>query len=332
MDDAARADPVSPPPLGPPTGAPVDLPPPSGHLLTPGNPAAASLPSPPDQRGRARPRRRAGAWIAGGAAAVLVTAALVAALVVTWSYVDSRVLLAQGRQVSAAERGVVEAAVAGASDVAVQISQRTGEYRDAAQSWAANVAEAEAWRAKDDDPTPQEPNPGGELPGGDAEERALLDAIGASEVQLLLEGGEQNCGYRPALQAGVIATGGCYRPGYRDWLFLGWDRGATADDLWPVFVHEAMHWYQWEHYAVEIYSAARAGVDDDAYGDVIETDASCRAVFVHGVPRWRYESSSSPCDVDDWYEGWIVDRIAALGAPVAAPDPEAYEVQPAVRP
>jgi hypothetical protein len=276
--------------------------------------------------------RRTGWWIAFAALTAVVTAALVVALVVTWTEVGARVRLAHDRQLSSGELAAVETAVAAASDTAALVTERTTEYRESAARWASYEAAATQWRGEEAAPAPPRPNPGGGLPGGDGDERAFLESIGGADVQLQIDGGPQNCGYTAARFGPGLASGGCYRPGYRDWLFLAWDAGVDPDEVWPVFVHEAMHWYQWENYATVFEAVESSDADDDAYGDIIETDASCRAVFVHGIPRARYDQSSAPCDLDDWYEGWIVDRIAELGVPVAAPDPEAFEPLAVARP
>lgn len=265
------------------------------------------------------------------AATVVVVAALVVALVATWSTVDALRALAQARQLSAAEQSAVAETVAASGDLSAAVSQRTADYRAAAERWRSYEASAEQWRADDADPTLQRANPGGALPGDGGAERALLAAIGAGDVQLMLDAGPQNCGYTSAILTGLRASGGCYRPAYRDWLFLAWDAGVADDDVWPVFVHEAMHWFQWNRYATLIEAVRASSVDDATYGEVIETDASCRAVVVHGVSRSSYDRSSAPCDVDGWTEGWFAERLAALGVEVAAPDPEAFEAQPVLR-
>jgi len=75
-----------------------------------------------------------------------------------------------------------------------------------------------------------------------------------------------------------------------------------------------------------------AGVTDDQYGPELEADASCRAVYVYGIPASDYVDTSSPCDVDGWYDGWLLDHLASLGVQVTEPMAADYEVLEAVRP
>jgi hypothetical protein len=285
-----------------------------------------------------RPKRsRAPLW-AGLAAALVGGAVFVGSVVpsalITGAFVEAQQQRATEGYVSAVEQGVVDTLVTEASTVAAEIEARGAAYRDASLLWTDAESAIATWRSQDEAPTPQVANPGGPgFPGGDADERALLERIGASAVQVIFDSGEDNCGYQQGLPTeGFLAVGGCYNPSYRNWLFLAWDEGIEEAEVWPVFVHEAMHWYQWDRYATLFEAAERSGVTSDRYTAQIESDASCRAVFQHGVARSEYDNSSAPCDVDDWYDGWLVDQLAALGVPTAAPDPAAYEVQDVVRP
>lgn len=285
----------------------------------------------PDARSRASLWAGLSALVVGGA---VLAGALGTSFVVTTAFVAEKERAALEQSVSSVERGVIDEAVAAASGVSTEIEAQRTAYRDALALWSDAEAGITAWRAEVDAPTPTVPNPGGAgFPGGDADERALLDGIGASEVQVIFEGGEENCGYSQGSPvAGTLAIGGCYNPGYRNWLFMAWDPGIEAAEIWPVFVHEAMHWYQWDRYATLFEAAERSGISGDAYVSQIESDASCRAVFQHGVPRSEFDRSSAPCVLDDWHDGWLVEQLAALGVPTAAPDPNAYEVQEVVRP
>jgi hypothetical protein len=248
----------------------------------------------------------------------------------SWS--DAQRDIEEAREVSAVEQSIVDDAVAQVGEIAARIQTQSSAYHEAAALWSESEAAVAQWRAETVAPTPAVPNPGGEvLPGGNEAARALLDSIGASGVQLVFEAGEQNCGYHPA-PAGSLALGGCYNSRFRTSLFLAWDAGVGRDAIWPAFVHEAMHWYQWEHYYTMFQAADRLGIGQDAYLPQLEADASCRAVVVHGVPRTAYAASSAPCDVDDWHENWFVEELAALGVPQAAPEVERYEVQAVTRP
>lgn len=290
-------------------------------------PYAIPLPPPPAPRRR----RRTGLWVS--IAAVVVVALAIGGLV-AWNYTQEQQRLELARELSPVELGVLADAVSGSSEIAGQVDARREEFRTADRLWAESEASARSFHEQDDTPTVSVPNPGGDsMPGGDDERaRALLDSIGANDVQILFDAGEQNCGYSGGASPGMLAIGGCYTSQYRDWLFLAWDEGVASDDVWPIFVHEAMHWYQWDRYVQLFESAHRAGIDADQYRGFIESDASCRAVAQHGIPRSAYAGSSAPCDVTDWYDTWLVDRLAELGVPVAAPDPETYEVQAVTRP
>ncbi|MFJ6654222.1 hypothetical protein ACIQLJ_15635 [Microbacterium sp. NPDC091313] len=280
-----------------------------------------------------RPRRRAaavgitlgvlaflGAGAGGGVAvAQLATQARQAAL--------------DARAVTSDQESVVDTALAASADLAGRIQAQSDAYRAADELWRSAEASAAAFHAEDDVPTVSAPNPGGtSLPGGDGEARALLDSIGGTDVQIVYDGGPQNCGFAAADAAYAVALGGCYDSRFRESVFLAWDRGATRDDIWPIFVHEAMHWYQWDRLSAVFAAAQASGIDREAYRPQIEADASCRAVIEHGVARSAYASSSAPCDVPDWSDGWLVQQLAALGVPTAAPDPEGYQVEPVVRP
>jgi hypothetical protein len=282
-----------------------------------------------------RPHRR-GLWagvIAGAAGSAVLAGSLAIGTAMTTGFLDARERLDAEGGVSTVERALIDETVAAASEVSAQIAARQQELLDAQTLWRETQQSVEVWRDDDADPAPAVPNPGGAFPGGDAEERALLESIGASDVQVILDAGPENCGYAQGPPvAGWLAIGGCYNPNYRQWLFVAWDPGFGEDEIWPIFVHEAMHWYQWDRYADLFEAAARSGVSDAQYRAQIESDASCRAVFQHGVDRAAFDNSSAPCDVDGWHDGWLVEQLAALGVPTAAPDPAAYEVQEVVRP
>jgi hypothetical protein len=281
-----------------------------------------------------RPRERLGPWIALiVAAAVVGVGMLGTATAIGWSYLETQRWLAQERTVSAVEQGVVDDAVAAAADTAAQIEAGRTALTDAQEIWDAGQAAMQSRETDDTAPAIESPNPGGDrIPGYEDRMRALLDEIGATDVQVIFDASGQNCGYAGGGADGSLVAGGCYDSRYPDWLFLAWDRGLSAQFVWPIFVHEAMHWYQWEHYLPLFEVASRLGISDDAYRDQLESDASCRAVYEHGIPRSAYDNSSAPCDVDGWYEGWLVDQLAALGVPTTAPDPESYEVQAVMRP
>lgn len=279
----------------------------------------------------AAPRKsRAGLWLGLGlgAAALLIAGGAVAIFLVVGN-AQAEEKLAAARELSFEEQNVVRTAVTDATDVWNSIYDASFTYQEAAADWADAEASATQFQSSNDTPSQQAPNPGGSLPDGYG--RDLLASIGAGDVQVMLDAGEQNCGYDPR-GADWIAVGGCYNPTYRDWFFLAWEPGTTDAALWSIFVHEAMHWQQWDQLAVYYESASIAGIGQDQYRKAVESDASCRAVYQHGVPIEDYVSSSSPCDVDGWTPSYLPDYLASLGVPMAAPDPEAYEVQEVIRP
>lgn len=274
-------------------------------------------------------RRRALRW--GSVLAVVVLAACGAG--VTWSFVDARERALAARALTAVQQEAVADAYAATGDLSARIADARAALTDAQSRWDAAVAANDAFRAEAAQPTVSAPNPGGgAMPGGDEQARALLEGIGGADVQIVYDGGPQNCGYAAADALYATALGGCYSSAFRTSVFLAWDPPATRDEVWPIFVHEAMHWYQWDRFFTQFVAAENAGVPGESYRAQIEADASCRAVLQHGVPASAFETSSAPCDVEGWHEGWLVEQLAALGAPVAAPDPETYQVSEVIRP
>lgn len=284
-------------------------------------------------RERRRPRRRAAAVGISLGVLVFVGAAVGGGVGVAQLATQARQAALDARAVTDDQDQAVDAALAASADLAGRIESQKAAYEAADSLWRGAEASSASFHSEDVVPTVSAPNPGGDsLPGGDAQARALLDSIGGSDVQIVYDGGAQNCGFAAADAAYVLALGGCYDSRFRDSVFLAWDRGATRDDIWPIFVHEAMHWYQWDRLATIFAAAQSSGIDRESYRAQIEADASCRAVIEHGVPRSAYERSSAPCDVADWNDGWLVQQLAGLGVPTAAPDPESYQVEPVVRP
>lgn len=275
-------------------------------------------------------RRRRVIWLVAVIAVVVLAAAGAG---IWWAVRDAQERALAARAVTAGQQAVVTAAFEGTAEIAAQIQTQRTAYRDAEALWDGAVASNEAFLTEDAAPAVSAPNPGGDgMPGGDGEARALLDGIGASAVQIVYDGGPQNCGFAAADETYRIALGGCYDSKFRNRVFLAWDPGATRANIWPIFVHEAMHWYQWDRYSTQFAAAESAGVSQDAYRPQIEADASCRAVIQHGVPATAFEASSAPCNVADWHDGWLVEQLAGLGVPVAAPDPATFEVQEVIRP
>jgi hypothetical protein len=212
------------------------------------------------------------------------------------------------------------------------LASHRADYREQLARWGSAVKAAEAHRAASTQPTPSVPNPGGgAMPGNDPDGRVFLDSIGATDVGVLFEAGPENCGYSGAGGDGLVWSGGCVRGEYPNTLFMAWDPGAEPL-VWSIFVHEAMHWFQNEKYIEIVFVAESAAIDHALWDAQWEADASCRAVAVYGVPIEDYADSSSPCTVDGWYEGWIVDHMASLGATWGPPDPATFELAESSRP
>jgi hypothetical protein len=278
------------------------------------------------------PRSRRGLWI-GLSVIVGVLVLGGAAATTTWLLVDAHERALAARAVSTVQQAVVDAEFARVEDTAQRAEQQGTAFRQALTAWNAEQDQAETWRAGTAAATVTEPNPGGEaMPGGDPLGRGFLDAIGASQVQLVLDAGADNCGY----QAGgdgpyTLVLGGCFDTRFPNSVLLAWEPG-TEDGVWSIFVHEVMHWQQYQTYYAAFLAADRVGVDEGAYGSELEADASCRAVYQHGIPAWRYAATSAPCSIEGWYDGWLLDHLASLGVPIAEPVAEDFEVEAVMRP
>lgn len=313
---AAAADVVPAPAAGFPA-----LPPESAEAA-----ALAWAPAPPPRR------RRRGLWIAlAVVVGVLVLGA--GAAVTTRILIDAHEEAMAARTVSLAQLAVVDESFARIEETTTRIGEQSSAYRDARASWEADQQEAAAWRTGTAAPPAPVPNPGGSaMPGADPTGRAFLESIGAGQVQLVFDAGTDNCGY----EAGgggpsLLVLGGCFDTRFPNSVMLAWERG-TEERVWAIFVHEVMHWYQYQTYYPAFLAAQRAGVDSAAYDAQLESDASCRAVAQHGIPAWQYANTSAPCDVVGWYDGWFLDHLASLGVPVTEPVSETYEVSAVVRP
>ncbi|MEV7692553.1 hypothetical protein AB0N73_04405 [Microbacterium sp. NPDC089189] len=283
--------------------------------------------------GPARRSRAGRALLVTGLALVGMCGVIAAGTGIGWAAwtVYERNLSAEGVTVS--QQQIVDAALAAAAPQTEATTTQGEAYRAARSAWDAEQAAVESWRAGTAAPTPAQSNPGGTaMPGADPTGRGFLDAIGATDVQVAYEAGPDNCGYNAeGNDAYTLVVGGCYDTRFPDWVLMAWEPG-TEETVWPIFVHEAMHWYQYQNYYAAFLAADRVGVPRDAYIAELEADASCRAVYVHGIPAWRYATSSAPCDVDGWYDGWLLDHLASLGVPVAEPVAADYEIAEVVRP
>ncbi|WP_159499251.1 hypothetical protein [Microbacterium sp. 18062] len=279
------------------------------------------------------PRRsRRALWIALS----VITGVLLlggAAAATTWALVDAHERALAARTVSGVQQDVIEAELSGLADVSQRIEEQGAAYREARSAWDSEQAQAAEWRAGTATPSVSAGNPGGgAMPGADPSGRAFLDSIGASQVQLVLDAGVDNCGYQAADDGPyTLVLGGCFDTRFPNSVFLAWEPG-TEQGVWAIFVHEVMHWYQYHTYYAAFIAAERVGVSGDAYGTELEADASCRAVHLYGIPASQYANTSAPCSIEGWYDGWLLDHLAALGVPVTEPASEDYEVSEVVRP
>ncbi|MBX3098417.1 MAG: hypothetical protein KF761_02455 [Salinibacterium sp.] len=233
---------------------------------------------------------------------------------------------------SAVQSERIESEVIERSDLLGTLDAQRDEYNTEVSQWEQSASWAATELESSAQPTPSVSNPGGgAMPGDDPYGRAFLDSIGATDVTVVFEAGPENCGYSGGHDDGYVYAGGCFNGAYPNTLFMAWDEGAE-DIVRSIFVHEAMHWYQNEHYLQATYLADFAGIDSSTYNERWEADASCRAVYVYGIPIEDYADSSSPCTINGWYEGFIGDYLASLGAKLTEPDPAAFELVEASRP
>ncbi|MDQ1205911.1 hypothetical protein [Microbacterium sp. SORGH_AS_0862] len=301
----------------------------------PAPPTAGSPPVLPQTIAPAAPRRRSrgAGWIIGLSLSLVLTLLLAAGTGGAWLIWQQREWLLASRVLSPEQESAIADTFAAASDKVTATQQATARYESDRRAWDDEHAQVEQWKTGTDAPLLAVPNPGGRaMPGPDPDGRAFLSSIGADRVQVAFDAGDENCGYHLSERTGYeIVVGGCYSTRYPGWLFIAWDPGMEAS-VWPVFVHEAMHWYQYQNYYPAFLAADRAGVTDDQYGPELEADASCRAVYVHGIPASDYVDTSSPCDVEGWYDGWLLDHLASLGVQVTEPVAADYEVLEVVRP
>jgi len=301
----------------------------------PAPPAAGSPPVLPQAAAPAARRRRSrgAGWIIGLSLSLVLILLLAAGTGGAWLIWQQRERLLASRVLSPEQESAIADTFAGVSDKVTATQQATAGYESDRRAWDDEHAQVEQWKTGTDAPLLAVPNPGGPaMPGPDPDGRAFLSSIGADRVQVAFDAGDENCGYHLSERTGYeIVVGGCYSTRYPGWLFLAWDPGMESS-VWPVFVHEAMHWYQYQNYYPAFLAADRAGVADDQYGPELEADASCRAVYVYGIPASDYVDTSSPCDVEGWYDGWLLDHLASLGVQVTEPVAADYEVLEVVRP
>ncbi len=235
-------------------------------------------------------------------------------------------------ELTALQSGRIGDEVAERSELLDTLDEQRALYLSRKSDWTQSLTWADEFYATTTAPTPVVANPGGDaMPGDDPYGRAFLDSIGATDVTVVFEAGPENCGYAGERMEGYVYSGGCFSAQYANTLFMAWDPGAE-DSVWPIFVHEAMHWFQDETYIQDVYLAELAGIDNAAYNSIWEADASCRAVYVHGLSIDDYVDTSSPCTIDGWYEGYIADHLASLGAHLTEPDPATFEVEESSRP
>jgi hypothetical protein len=248
------------------------------------------------------------------------------------SFAASALIPAEEPRLTAAQVEVIDGEVAERAELLAQLDEQRDQYDTRVSDWEQSLAWADEYYALTDAPSVSIPNPGGDaLPGDDPYGRAFLDSIGATDVTVFFEAGPENCGYYGSGGGDQLYVGGCFDAAYPNTLFMAWDPGVESY-VWPIFVHEAMHWFQDETYIQATYLADFDGIPFDQYSPTWEADASCRAVYVYGIPIEEYVDSTAPCTIDGWYEGYITDHLTALGADLDEPDPAAFELTESSRP
>lgn len=238
----------------------------------------------------------------------------------------------QPPRLTAEQADVIEGEFAERAALAGDLTAQRDAYESRLSDWEQSEEWADDFYASTAVPTPTVPNPGGNaMPGSDPYGRAFLDSIGATDVSVVFEAGPENCGYYGNGGGYDYYVGGCFDPSYPNTLFMAWDPGGESI-VWPIFVHEAMHWFQDETYIQATYLADLDGISFSQYSPTWEADASCRAVYVYGIPIEDYVDSTSPCTISGWYEGYITDYITSLGADLSEPVAEDFELVESSRP
>jgi hypothetical protein len=125
-----------------------------------------------------------------------------------------------------------------------------------------------------------------------------------------------NCGMVHVEEHSAYEDGvaGCFHPSYPRTLFVWWADGADPATKEFLLAHELSHMIQWWHDFDVVQSAVDSGfADDDEWQRAVETDASCRVLSWGGYSRDAADRSSSPCDTDEWSEGWLAERAVERG-------------------
>ncbi|WP_435738798.1 hypothetical protein V5D56_09665 [Cellulosimicrobium sp. PMB13] len=125
-----------------------------------------------------------------------------------------------------------------------------------------------------------------------------------------------NCGMVHVEEHDAWANGvaGCFHPSYPWTLFVWWAEGADPATKEFLLAHELSHMIQWWHDFDVVQSAVDSGfAEDEEWQRAVETDASCRVLSWGGYSRDAADRSSSPCDTDEWSEGWLAERAADRG-------------------
>ncbi len=258
---------------------------------------------------------------------VLVAGALLAVLLLSGAFAEPEPPALTATQSDRIGQEIDERA-----ELLTELDSLRADYQERVARWDHAESSAQVHRTLTTQPVPSVANPGGtSMPGDDPDGRQFLDSIGATDVTVFFEAGAENCGFYGAGGYGQVWSGGCVRGEYPNTLFMAWDPGAEPV-VWPIFVHEAMHWYQDETYIEVVFVAEFAGVDPALWEPQWEADASCRAIAAYGLSIEDYADSSSPCTVEGWYEGWILTHMEALGATMGPPDPTTFELTESSRP
>jgi len=147
---------------------------------------------------------------------------------------------------------------------------------------------------------------------------AWMNKDGDSDMKVVFtDSPEYNCGVKNlkenAMAQGAVA--GCYNPQYGKTVFVYWSPVGTSEATREfVLAHEYSHFLQWWN----SYDTMRS-IQLEGYGEnvdavaAVEADASCRVLSWGGYSKEVADSSSSPCTVTDWKEGWLTERTKQLG-------------------
>lgn len=142
----------------------------------------------------------------------------------------------------------------------------------------------------------------------------FLEAKGYGEYEVIFDATQENCGIRFHEQE-VVRIAGCYSTKFgKHTILMYWNEEEFFPDelLEFVVLHEIAHSEQFmKHYDIMTHSF----LDRSKYElmhEYTEVDASCRAVHNNNLRASVSFSSSAPCYIEDWTEGWIVEQFEKI--------------------